>query len=86
VSEVSTLVRGNAAEAAVLHALIEAGIPVLVPFGDGLPFDLEAQHLSVWSYAGERLVAPRNNQRRRIRFAEDYSIEAWVGSLSRSAA
>jgi hypothetical protein len=39
---VSTIVRGNAAEAAVLHAFVAAGIHVLVPFGDGLHFDLAA--------------------------------------------
>jgi PD-(D/E)XK endonuclease len=37
-----TIQRGNAAEAAVLAALVAADIPVLVPFGDGLPFDLAA--------------------------------------------
>jgi hypothetical protein len=38
----TTVARGNAAEAAVLHALASAGIHVLVPFGDGLAFDLAA--------------------------------------------
>jgi hypothetical protein len=37
---VSTIIQGNAAEAAVLQALTAAGIHVLVPFGEGLPFDL----------------------------------------------
>jgi hypothetical protein len=37
---VSTILRGNAAEAAVLNALIKAGLLVLVPFGDGSPYDL----------------------------------------------
>jgi hypothetical protein len=37
---VSTIVRGNAAEAAVLNALIRAGLMVLMPFGDGTPYDL----------------------------------------------
>jgi hypothetical protein len=36
----STVVAGNAAEAAVLHALSAAGLSVLLPFGSGLPFDL----------------------------------------------
>jgi PD-(D/E)XK nuclease superfamily protein len=36
----STVIRGNAAEAAVLQVLTAVGIQVLVPFGDGLPFDL----------------------------------------------
>jgi hypothetical protein len=29
-----------------------------------------------------RLDAPRNNQRRRVRFAEDYSFERWLASQS----
>ncbi|MGH2937901.1 MAG: group I intron-associated PD-(D/E)XK endonuclease [Solirubrobacterales bacterium] len=32
--------RGNAAEAAVLHALVKRGLDVFVPFGSGYPFDL----------------------------------------------
>jgi hypothetical protein len=36
----NTISRGNAAEAAALCAFAEAGLHVLVPFGDGLPFDL----------------------------------------------
>jgi hypothetical protein len=39
---VNTIAQGNAAEAAVLHALTAAGIHVLLPFGDGLSFDLAA--------------------------------------------
>ncbi len=35
--------RGNAAEAAVLSALIQRGLHVFVPFGDGHPFDLAVQ-------------------------------------------
>jgi hypothetical protein len=37
-----TVHRGNAAEAAVLAALAAADIPVLIPFGQGLAFDLAA--------------------------------------------
>ena len=37
-----TVIQGNAAEAAVLHALARAGLPALLPFGNGLPFDLAA--------------------------------------------
>jgi hypothetical protein len=33
-------IRGNAAEAAVLHALVKRGLDVFVPFGSGHPFDL----------------------------------------------
>jgi hypothetical protein len=39
---VDTISRGNAAEAAVLHALIRGGINVLIPFGSGCSFDLAA--------------------------------------------
>lgn len=138
---VSTIVRGNAAEAAVLHALAGAGFHVLVPFGDGLPFDLavvtppEGRVLRLQVKAGRvrkgcvefktcstdhgrgqlhyrgradviavavpslgrvfmisvddcpshrgylRIDPPRNNQRRRVRLAEDYSFEAWANSL-----
>jgi hypothetical protein len=133
----STIVRGNAAEAAVLSALVEAGLHVLVPFGGGLPFDLAvatdagsllrvqvksgrvrdgcvqfnscgtdhgrgrqdyrgradviAVHVASLrrvfvvpvsecpSYVGAlRLRPPRNSQKRRIRLAEDYSIESWA--------
>jgi hypothetical protein len=38
-----TAAKGNAAEAAVLHALIERDLNVLVPFGDGQPYDLVVQ-------------------------------------------
>jgi PD-(D/E)XK nuclease superfamily protein len=34
--------RGNAGEAKVLAALVQHGIDVLVPFGDGHPYDLVA--------------------------------------------
>lgn len=33
-----------------------------------------------------RLEPTRNNQRKRIRFAEDYSFERWIASLSPAAA
>jgi PD-(D/E)XK nuclease superfamily protein len=39
---VDTIAQGNGAEAAILHALVDAGLGVLVPFGNGLPFDLAA--------------------------------------------
>jgi PD-(D/E)XK nuclease superfamily protein len=133
----STIVQGNAAEAAVLQLLTGAGVHVLVPFGDGLPFDLAGvlpdgsmlrlqvksgrvrngcvefnscstdhghgrQHyrgradlIAVYvpslartfmvpvndcpSFRGYlRLTSPRNNQRRRVRLAEDYSFESWA--------
>src|SRR6478735_10766138 len=32
--------KGNVSESAVLHALVKRGFHVLVPFGDGCPFDL----------------------------------------------
>jgi hypothetical protein len=37
-----TIKKGNAAEAAVLLALIDGGIGVLIPFGGGAPVDLVA--------------------------------------------
>jgi hypothetical protein len=37
---VSTCANGNAAEAAILKALIDRGFHVLVPFGEGQPYDL----------------------------------------------
>ena len=140
---VDTIARGNAAEAAVLQSFIEAGIGVLIPFGNGLPFDLgavipggEILRVQVKSgrvrkgcvlfnaastdhgrgrldyrgradvlavhvasiarvfmvpvdqcpgYVGSlRLDEPRNNQRRRVRFAGDYAFERWVESYSPS--
>jgi hypothetical protein len=142
---VTTIARGNAAEAAVLHALTAAGIHILVPFGDGLPFDLaavvpggrvlrlqvkcgrvrkgciefkasstdhgrgqlhyrgRADVIAVYvatlarvfmvpvddcpSFRGYlRVDAPRNNQRRRVRMAEDYSLETWSESLGSAVA
>jgi hypothetical protein len=139
VSLVNTIARGNAAEAAVLQALVEAGVGVLIPFGSGLSFDLGAVmpggailrvqvkcgrvrkgcvefkasstdhgrgqlhyrgradvigvHVASLSrifmvpvddcpvYMGVlRLDAPRNNQRRGVRFAEDYALERWLES------
>lgn len=40
----STTALGTAAEAAVLQALAAASIPVLVPFGGGLPFGRGQRH------------------------------------------
>jgi hypothetical protein len=37
---IGSAARGNAAEAAVLHALVKRGLDVFVPFGSGHPFDL----------------------------------------------
>ena len=37
-----TIRRGNANEAAVLHAFVEAGWQMWTPFGEGAPFDLLA--------------------------------------------
>lgn len=140
----STLIRGNAAEAAVLKALIDAGMHVLVPFGGGLAFDLVAAtdaavlyRLQVKSgrlrngcvlfntcstdhgsgrrdYRGRadfiavhvpeldrvfvvpvedcpsyvcslRVRRPRNNQRRGVRLADDYALEAWADRSCRRA-
>jgi hypothetical protein len=140
VLRVNTISRGNAAEAAVLAALVAADIPVLVPFGQGLEFDLAAVlpdetviRIQVKSgrvrngcvrfntcstdhgagpqlYRGRaeviavhvsqpdrlfmvpvdecpsskgylRLDSPRNNQRRRVRLAADYTFDGWIRSL-----
>jgi hypothetical protein len=141
-----TIQRGNAAEAAVLAALVAAEIPVLLPFGDGLSFDLAAaipphgelvriqvksgrvrngcvlfntrstdHGAGQRSYVGRadviavhvpdphgvfvvavdecprsvgalRIRDSRNNQRLRVRFAKDYTLEAWLSPFeSRSA-
>jgi len=37
---VDTILRGNAAEAAVLNGFVQAGVEVMLPFGGGFPFDL----------------------------------------------
>ncbi|MCW2968801.1 MAG: hypothetical protein JWM71_2573 [Solirubrobacteraceae bacterium] len=140
----STVARGNAAEAAVLAALVSAGIEVLIPFGAGLAFDLAAVvpdgqivrvqvksgrvrkqcvefnssstdhgrgqqpyrgradviavHVEVLDevfvvpvddcplYRGYlRLETPRNNQRRGVRLAEDYTLDCWVRALERGS-
>lgn len=136
----STIVRGNAAEAAVLHALVVAGIHVMVPFGGGHPLDLlavtpdgelfrlqvksgriregcvefntcstdhghgrqhyrgRADHIAVYVHELARVfVVPveecpsskgylrldptRNNQKRRVRLAENYALESWAEGL-----
>jgi hypothetical protein len=95
---VSTITRGNAAEAAVLNALIRADLIVLVPFGDGAPYDLVVDSGSALDRvlmipvdgcarlrAYLRLRPPRNNQQRRIRFADDYAFELWARSLARTS-
>ena len=136
-----TIQRGNAAEAAVLAALVAADVGVLVPFGDGLSFDLaavippdgELVRIQVKSgrirkgcvmfntrstdhgagqrpYNGRadviavhvrdphgvfvipvddcplsqgalRIEDPRNNQRRGVKFAKDYTLERWLSRL-----
>ena len=140
----NTIAHGNAAEAAVLHALTATGLHVLVPFGGGLSFDLVAvlgdgtfQRVQVKSgrirggcvefnctstdhgrgpqhYRGRadviavhvaslgrtfmvpvddcpaskgylRIDAPRNNQRRGVRTADQYSFERWARARVRSA-
>ena len=127
--------RGLIGEAAVLHAFVHRGFDVLMPFGEGLPYDLvvpvedkflRVQCKTAWpkggclifnshatdhgrgpvSYVGRadvfgvyfpprrsvylvpldishhegrlRLEPTRNNQRRRIRWAEDYVIDRWT--------
>jgi PD-(D/E)XK endonuclease len=140
-----TTAQGNAAEAAVLHALTRAGFPVLLPFGGGLAFDLAVvlpngriARVQVKSgrvkkacvefnsastdhghgqrhYRGRadliavsvsalnqvfvvpveecptsrgvlRLEATRNNQHRRVRRGEDYTVEAWAAAVRHDGA
>jgi hypothetical protein len=140
----STIARGNAAEAAVLKALIDAGMHALIPFGGGVAFDLLAAtedaalyRLQVKSgrlrngcvlfntcatdhgsgrqdyrgradfiavYVAEldrvfvvpvdecpsylcslRVRGTRNNQRRRVRLAEDYALESWAAAVREGA-
>lgn len=136
-----TIARGNAAEAAVLLALTQAGITALIPFGGGAPFDIvavipdsgelvriqvkcgrvregtvrfnscatdhgrgridyrgRADFVAIYvaeldrvfvvpvdecpGYMGTlRLTAARNNQRTRVRLAEDFSFERWRDSV-----
>jgi hypothetical protein len=56
---VGTLTKGNAAESAVLNALVQRGFDVLMPFGEGPPYDLVV-HLA-W---GEFLRVQCKNARR----------------------
>jgi PD-(D/E)XK endonuclease len=135
-SVMSTNQRGNEAEAAVLAGLVNLGLLVCVPFGDGQPYDLvidletafvRVQSKCGWRVGGTvrfntactnhgrgnvhylgladvfgvyfpptrqvyivpvagtptpdtrlRLTPARNNQRARVRMAEDYAIERWT--------
>ena len=136
----STIVKGNAAEAAVMKAFVAAGLPVLMPFGGGSPYDLgvelsegrlarvqvktgrvrngcvefnacgtdhgrgqqsyegRADLLAVYveqldrvfvvpvsdcpRYRGYlRLTPAANNQQRRVRSADEYSLDAWLASV-----
>jgi hypothetical protein len=141
-----TINRGNAAEGAVLAALVAADLPVLLPFGQGLGFDLaaavpprgdviriqvkcgrvrkgcvlfnacstdhgrgrqpyrgRADVIAVYvrelsrvfvvpveecpTYVGTlRLEATRNNQMAGVRFATDYTFDAWLRSLEEDPA
>lgn len=137
--------QGNAAEASVLQQLTLAGIHVLVPFGDGLAFDLvgalpDGRLLKIQVKSGRvrngcvefnshstdhgrgqqdyrgradviavyvaalaevfvipvddcpaskgylRLTPPRNNQRRRVRLARDYSFDSWARQVGAGVA
>jgi hypothetical protein len=83
--------RGNAAEAAVLHALVKRGLDVFVPFGSGHLFDLFGVYFppseevfltpidALAATEGRlRFEAPRINQRKRIRMAAEFEISAWT--------
>jgi hypothetical protein len=135
--------RGLVGEAAVLNAFVQRGYDVLLPFGEGLPYDLvipiedaflRVQCKTAWpnrgcllfnayatdhgrgqiSYVGRadvfgvyfppqesvyvvpvaeftgegrlRLAPTRNNQRRRVRFAADYSVDRWTAATLREVA
>ena len=138
-----TISKGRAAEAAVLAALMHAGLPVLVPFAGAAPYDLVVDchgHLlriqvktgrvrgdvivcntcstdhgrgrqtyrgladvlavSVQSLGrvfvlpvgacptramSLRLTPPRNNQRLKVRLAEDFTLERWLATLVKAA-
>lgn len=140
-STMDTISRGNTAEAAVLHALVRAHIPVMVPFGGGWCFDLAAEqpsdgrvlriqvkcgrvrgacvlfntcstdhgngrqhyrgrvdllavHVAALdrvfmvpagecpSFVGSlRLAPPLNNQRARVRMAEEYDFQRWAEAV-----
>ena len=71
----NTISRGNAAEAAVLHALIKAELVVLMPFGGGASFDLAV----VLPPDGE--IARIQVKSGRVRLAADYEFERWVRAL-----
>jgi hypothetical protein len=136
----STIAKGNAAEAAVILALESVHVITLVPFGGGCPFDVaallpddrllriqvkcgrvrkgcvifnshstdhgrgpldyrgRADLFGVYvqeldrvfvvpvdecppNYGWLRLEPTKNNQRRGIRLAEDYSFERWAAAL-----
>jgi hypothetical protein len=143
--DMSTIARGNAAEAMLIARLEHAGVSTLLPFGGGCPFDIAALlpndrivRIQVksgrvrsgcvrWNthatdhgrgplhYRGRadyfgifvesidrcfmvpvddcplregslRLVPTRNNQRLRIRLADDYSFERWAAGMEQPRA
>jgi hypothetical protein len=96
---VNTIARGNAAEAAVLQAFavvfnaastdhgrgsLDYRGPVYVPALSRV-FVVPVDDCPV--YTGFlRLDPPRNNQRRGVRFADDYAFERWLESYSQCGA
>jgi len=84
---VSTIAKGNAAEAAVVHALEKVGIVTLLPFGGGCPFDVAALLPDGGSgrppaHLGQPPArAGAQQPALRIRFAADYTFDRWLESL-----
>ena len=74
----------------MLNAVVQRGFDVFLPFGEGQPFDLgcllPARELGVPGArrggsnlrGSVRLEPTRNNQKRRVRLAEDYLIDRWT--------
>jgi hypothetical protein len=54
-----------------MAALVCRGYRVMIPFGEGHPFDLGA------STSVARLSCVRHNQRRGIRFAAEFELDRW---------
>ena len=80
----STIAKGNAAEARVIAAMESAGIVTLIPFGGGCPFDVAVllpDDRCALTEGRLRLEPTRNNQRLGVRMAEDYAFERWFASL-----
>jgi hypothetical protein len=83
---VHTIRRGNVAEAAVLNALVRAGLHVYVPFGEGSPCDMLVERGGALFRVQVKCGRVRSGQRRGNRYASDYAVEDWARSLERAPA